>query len=51
MLNPLHLTVGDTVNQDQRSLRVAETTKAVQTQHQSVSVAAMERELRMCGFA
>jgi hypothetical protein len=47
----LQLAVGDTVTQDQRSQRVAERTKGVQTHHQSISVAAMERELRLCGFA
>jgi len=51
VLNPLRRAVGDTVTQDQRSQRVAEAIKAVQTHHQSISVAAMERELRLCGFA
>jgi hypothetical protein len=45
------LAVGDTVTQDLRSQRVAERTRGVQTHHQSISVAAMERELRLCGFA
>jgi len=47
----LQLAVGETVTQDQRSQRVAGRTKGVQTHHQSISVAAMERELRLCGFA
>jgi hypothetical protein len=47
----LHLAVCDTVTQDQRSQRVAERTQRVQTHHHSISVEAMERELRLCGFA
>ena len=43
--------MGDTVTQDQRSQGVAERTEGVQTYRYSISVEAMERELRLCGFA
>ena len=37
--------------QDQRSQGVAERTQAEQTYRYSISIEAMERELRLCGFA
>jgi hypothetical protein len=43
--------VGDKVIQDQRTQGVAERTQAEQTYRYSISVEAMERELRLCGFA
>jgi hypothetical protein len=48
---PSRLAVWGAATQDQRSQGVHERTEAMQAYRYSVSAQAMERELRMCGFA